>query len=174
MLPLYDNIRRRRIELGLSQQELAERSGYTDRSSIAKIEAGKVDLTQSKILAIAKALNISPGTLMGWTLPQNKALWQYLTIKGDKLVLQLPGLSDCENECETSAEDYALSFDISPDIIPIPNTSQRTVFAMEGDRTETAFVREDNYEELSDLMTLLRDMPPEKLKKIAEFVEMMK
>lgn len=56
----------------------------------------------------------------------------------------------------------------------IPSSSQRTVFAMEGDGTETASVRDDNYEELSDLMALLRDMPPEKLKKIAEFVEMMK
>ena len=66
MLPLYDNIRRRRIELGMSQQELAEKTGYTDRSSIAKIESGKVDLTQSKIVAIAKALEISPAYLMGW------------------------------------------------------------------------------------------------------------
>lgn len=56
-----------------------------------------------------------------------------------------------------------------------PNTSERTVFAMEGQAgKQTEQVRTDNYEELSELNALLRDMPPEKLKKIAEFVEMMK
>ena len=29
MLPLYDNIRRRRIELNMSQQELADKAGYS-------------------------------------------------------------------------------------------------------------------------------------------------
>lgn len=66
MLQLYENIKRRRIELGLSQQELAEKAGYTDRSSIAKIEAGKVDLTQSKIKSFAEALGLTPSELMGW------------------------------------------------------------------------------------------------------------
>jgi len=66
MLGLYDNIKRRRIELGMSQDELAKLTGYTDRSSIAKIEAGKVDLTRSKIMLFAEALRISPADLMGW------------------------------------------------------------------------------------------------------------
>lgn len=44
-------------------------AGYSDRSSIAKIEAGKVDLSQSKIAALASALNVSPGELMGITDP---------------------------------------------------------------------------------------------------------
>lgn len=65
MLELYKNIRRYRIFAELSQAELARRTGYTDRSSIAKIERGDVDLPQSKILAFAKALNVSPGELMG-------------------------------------------------------------------------------------------------------------
>lgn len=64
MLTLYENIKKIRTERGLSQQELAEKSGYTDRSSIAKIESGKVDLTQSKIKAIAKALGITSAELL--------------------------------------------------------------------------------------------------------------
>jgi len=66
MLELYKNIKKRRQELGLSQAELAKMVGYTDRSTIARIEAGKIDLPQSKILAIAKALDVAPGELMGW------------------------------------------------------------------------------------------------------------
>lgn len=40
----------------LSQTELAEKVGYKDKTAIAKVEAGKVDLPQSKIYAFAKAL----------------------------------------------------------------------------------------------------------------------
>ena len=42
MEQLYKNIKARRVELGLTQQELAEKMGYTNRSSIAKIENGAV------------------------------------------------------------------------------------------------------------------------------------
>ena len=46
-----------RIKKGYSQTKLAEMVGYKDKTAIAKIEAGKVDLPQSKIIAFAKALN---------------------------------------------------------------------------------------------------------------------
>lgn len=66
-MELYENIRKRRLQLNMSQQELSELVGYTSgKSMIAKIESGKVDLTQSKIIEIAKALRITPGELMGW------------------------------------------------------------------------------------------------------------
>lgn len=65
MLDLYKNIKARREELGMSQAELARRVGYTNRSTIARIERGDVDLSQSKIMEIAKALKISAGELMG-------------------------------------------------------------------------------------------------------------
>lgn len=66
MLEAYKRIRELRISAGLSQDELAKKTGYNDRSSIAKIEAGKVDLTQSKLVAFADALNTTPGYLMDW------------------------------------------------------------------------------------------------------------
>ncbi len=59
MKQLYKNIRQFREELGLSQQELAEKVGYKSRTSIAKIEAGKVDLSNSKIEDFAKVFGIS-------------------------------------------------------------------------------------------------------------------
>lgn len=51
--------------MGMSQKELAERLNYADHSAIAHIERGRIDLPQSKIVAIAKALNTTPGDLMG-------------------------------------------------------------------------------------------------------------
>ena len=48
-MTLGDNIRRKREEAGLSQDELAQRLGYKSRSTIVKVESGVNDLTQSKI-----------------------------------------------------------------------------------------------------------------------------
>lgn len=66
LLDLYKNIKKRRLELKLSQEELANKVGYKDRTSIAKIETGKIDLPQSKIIDFADALGVTPSYLMGW------------------------------------------------------------------------------------------------------------
>lgn len=50
------NIRKRRIELGLSQQELADAMGFKTRSSIAKIESGANDISQSKLIKLSGIL----------------------------------------------------------------------------------------------------------------------
>ena len=65
ILSLYKNIKAKRQELGLSQEELAKKVGYRDRTSIAKIETGKVDLSQSKIIEFANILGVTPSCLMG-------------------------------------------------------------------------------------------------------------
>lgn len=60
-----NRIREKRLELNMTQEELAFKSGYTSRSSINKIELGLVDLPQSKISSIATALNVlSPAYLL--------------------------------------------------------------------------------------------------------------
>ncbi|MBQ1296615.1 MAG: helix-turn-helix transcriptional regulator [Clostridiales bacterium] len=66
MLELYQNIRDRRRDLGMSQEELAKKVGYTSRSTIARIEKGEIDLSRSKIIAFADALKTTPMQLMGW------------------------------------------------------------------------------------------------------------
>lgn len=65
-MELYKRIKKRREELGMSQDELAQKLGYKSRSTIAKIEKGENDITQSKIAAFAQALQTTPGELMGW------------------------------------------------------------------------------------------------------------
>lgn len=63
---LYKNIKKKRLELGMSQEQLAKKVGYSSRSMIAKIEAGDIDLHQSKIEEIAIALGTTSAELMGW------------------------------------------------------------------------------------------------------------
>lgn len=64
MQTMYDRIRDLRIEKGLSQDDLARLLGYKDRSMITKIEGGKVDISQKKIVAFAQALDTTPRYLM--------------------------------------------------------------------------------------------------------------
>jgi len=61
-----DKIRKRREQLGISQEELANKMGYKSRSAITKIEKGQRDINQSKISEYAKALQTTPAFLMGW------------------------------------------------------------------------------------------------------------
>lgn len=66
MTNIGEKIKERRIELGLSQDELAERMGYKSRSTIAKIEKGINDVVQTNIVKFADVLLTTPAYLMGW------------------------------------------------------------------------------------------------------------
>lgn len=59
-----DRIRERRIELGWSQRELADKMGY-NHSTVGRIETGKVDIPQSRIIQFGEVLGVSVGYLMG-------------------------------------------------------------------------------------------------------------
>ena len=61
-----DRIKERREYLKMSQDDLAKKLGYKSRSSINKIERDASGLPQSKIVAIANALNTTPAYIMGW------------------------------------------------------------------------------------------------------------
>ena len=59
-------IKQRRNELGWSQRDLAEKMGYNNNSTIARIENGKVDIPQSRIVQFSDVLGVSIAFLMGW------------------------------------------------------------------------------------------------------------
>lgn len=81
-MSLSQRIKNRRMELNMTQTELARKLGYRSRSSINKIEQGQNDLPQSKIEAIAKALKCPPAYLMGWEdLPGEKEATQAVPLR---------------------------------------------------------------------------------------------
>lgn len=61
-----EKVKERRLELGWSQDELAKRCGFKNRTSIFDIEKGRVKTPHKRIEALAKALDVSPEYLMGW------------------------------------------------------------------------------------------------------------
>lgn len=95
MLELYKNIKRRRQQLKMTQTDLALKMGYADKSMIAKIEKGNVDLPQSKVLAFANALETTPGELMGWDYETEATETVDNIYKLDKIKLPFLGKVAC-------------------------------------------------------------------------------
>lgn len=73
MSNIGDRICERRKELGLTQEELAKRLGYKSKSTINKIELGINDITQSKIIMFAEALDTTVAYIMGWEEPKENS-----------------------------------------------------------------------------------------------------
>jgi transcriptional regulator with XRE-family HTH domain len=71
-MKIGEKIKLRRTEKGWSLQDLADRMGYANKSSIARIEAGQIDPPQSKVVKFASALDTSVADLMGWLEEEEK------------------------------------------------------------------------------------------------------
>ena len=124
-MSLGQNIRIYREKLGLSQEELAKKLGYKDRSTIAKIEGNVNDITQSKIAAIAEALQTTPAALMGWdsdttlttgklppniiTMPEMRKIPLVGSIACGKPILAEENIEDYVSIPKDLAGDFALT-----------------------------------------------------------------
>ena len=64
-MDLANRVRQRREELGMSQEDLALRMGYSSRTSVNKIENGR-PCSQKIIARLAEALGVGIPYLMGW------------------------------------------------------------------------------------------------------------
>ena len=65
-MTIGDRIREKRMERRWSQRDLAAKMNYSNHSTIGKIESGKVDIPQSRIVQFAEVLGVTPAYLMGW------------------------------------------------------------------------------------------------------------
>ena len=66
-----DRIKARRKQLGMTQEELAQKAGYNSIASISKIERGDRSFPIEQIVPIAKALDVTPAWIMGWDKPES-------------------------------------------------------------------------------------------------------
>jgi len=71
-LVLAEKIKEKRMALGWTQPQLAERIGC-NKSTILRIERGEHDLTQSRVAEFARVLGTTPGYLMGWEVAPEEA-----------------------------------------------------------------------------------------------------
>lgn len=69
MKPVKDIIKSKRLELGMTMKELAEKVGVSE-GTISRWESGEIaNMRRNVIVSLAKALNTTPAVLMGWTEP---------------------------------------------------------------------------------------------------------
>lgn len=75
-----DRIKARRLELGMTLEELGNKIGVK-KATIQRYESGKIkNLKRKTIMQIAKALETTPAYLMGWAEENECA-----TLEGDAL-----------------------------------------------------------------------------------------
>ena len=60
-----DRIRNRRLELGLTQEDLAKKMGLAGKSTISKIESSGNEVSLKQVRKYAEALNCTVGYLLG-------------------------------------------------------------------------------------------------------------
>lgn len=89
MSTVGNNILIRRKALGLTQEELAKKMGYTSKSTINKIEMGKNDIPQSKIVKFAEVLETTPAFLMGWEEEEKNNSTDDALTDGERQLLEL-------------------------------------------------------------------------------------
>ena len=69
MKPVKDIIKSKRLELGMTMKELAQKVGVSE-GTISRWESGEIsNMRRNVIVSLAKALNTTPAVLMGWTEP---------------------------------------------------------------------------------------------------------
>lgn len=93
MSTLGQRIRSRRIDLGMTQGELAKKVGYKSISTVAKIENDTNDITQRKVVEFAHALDTTVAYIMGWEEEEALQQWSKDAVfrdELDKLIEQMP------------------------------------------------------------------------------------
>lgn len=63
-------IKERRIQLNMSQEDLAFKIGYKGRSAVSDIENGRRNISRKAIVSLSRVLGVSPAFIMGWQRDQ--------------------------------------------------------------------------------------------------------
>lgn len=118
MATLNQNIKKRRVELNMTQEELATKTGYKSKSAISKIELGERDLSQSQISVFAKALKTTPSYLMGWQDESGRAILDKIPgIKVTQNLINVPILGHIQCCMPVLSEcNYEGYFKLDPDL----------------------------------------------------------
>lgn len=96
MADIGANIANARKKAGMPQEDLALKVGYKTRSAINKIEMGKRDLTQRKVVMIAHVLGVSPAALLGDAeiKPENNQGSKPVAIQAEESIDEFELISD--------------------------------------------------------------------------------
>lgn len=151
MADIGKRIKIRREELKMTQEELASMLGYTNKSTIAKIEAGVNDIVQSKVCEFAKALNTTPAYLMGWEESEENKNAPLLTEHETKVITAYRNQPEMQ-----PAVDRLLNISKEDDKKQ-KYTSHATIAAFGGDGVEVRHLTKEQDEALTAAMKELHN-----------------
>lgn len=106
MVTMGERIKARRIELGMSQAELADKVGYKEKATISKIERDGRSLRQTKIILFAKALDTTPLYLLTGEGEENAEFDRY-----KEFLDRIKGMTAAEQEETMKFMDYIIARD---------------------------------------------------------------
>ena len=89
MSTIYNRIRARRLELGLTVEDLAQQLGYKDKSSISKIENGKADMPLVGRIACGMPILAEQNIEGEVAVPEEWHADFILTCRGDSMAPQI-------------------------------------------------------------------------------------
>ena len=82
-------IRKRRIELGMTMKELADKIGVSE-GAVSRWESGDiVNIRRDKIEKLSKVLDVPPAVLMGWDNPSEKGDGYYINEETAQIAQQI-------------------------------------------------------------------------------------
>lgn len=112
-MTIGERIKQRRKELNLTQQELADRLGYKDRSAVCQVERDKNNsITTDRVIAFADALYCTPAYLMGWKDDEMQITIEFekyyknLKRQGSRLAAYLEAFAKLSPESQDKVIDY--------------------------------------------------------------------
>lgn len=115
-MTVADRIKERRMELELSQTDLAKKAGYTDKTSVSKLEHSGNNISMKQLKRIASALSTTVENLMGWSdevVPLEKTI-DYVLNNKDKLIFFEPYVKE-DKPNDVFFEYIKRLYDLPPD-----------------------------------------------------------
>lgn len=121
-MTLGKRIKELRIKAGLTQEQLALKIGYSTKTSISKIENDVLDINQSTIVALARALNTTPSIIMGWEEKEAIKPLDITLLEGLRIV---PLYESVSAGFGATAQDYII--DYVPTVIRNDDIAARSI-----------------------------------------------
>lgn len=116
-MDIKDIIRIKREELGLTYEELGKLVGV-GKSTVRKWETGMIEnMRRDNIVALSKALNISPSVIMGWTSDEEFKS----TTLSDKETILINNYNKLNNLGKDKLIDYSNDLVETPKYVDIEN-----------------------------------------------------
>ena len=173
MASVGQKIRNRRIELGMSVEDLAKRIGK-NRATVYRYESDYIEnLPLTIIVPLAEALHCSPGFLMGW---EEQASWsaQFLNTlssiigESDAKELKLLGL-DPDYLRSVIDGDVELTFERACDIVDALGESFDFMLGRNADNTVKSALKAENGLD-KEILTLLTTLSDEKKRQAVDYL----